>query len=83
MNKNRIPRSLRIKCELTTSPDFENNSKFITLKNTLQNIISNCITQGLEVMKEWSIVNIDLLNHDRCNKIMSKAIDILLGIHAY
>ncbi len=83
MNENRIPRSLRIKCELTTSPDFENNPKFITLKNKLQNIISNCTTQGLEVMKEWSIININLLNHDRFHKVMSKAIDILLGIHAY
>jgi len=81
--EDRIPRSLRIKCELTTSPEFEDNPKYLSLKKNLQNIISNCITQGLEVMKEWSTVNIDLLIKDRCYKVMEKLTDILLGLYSY
>jgi hypothetical protein len=34
-------------------------------------------------MKEWSIININLLLKDRCNNIMQKAISILGGIHLY
>jgi hypothetical protein len=34
-------------------------------------------------MKEWSIININLLLKDRCNNTMQKAISILGGIHLY
>jgi hypothetical protein len=35
-----IPRSLRIKCKLTTSPGYENNPNFIILKRELQMTVS-------------------------------------------
>jgi len=83
LQDNRIPRSLRVKCELSTSPDYENNPDFINLKQTLQNIVSNFTTQGLEVMKEWSLINIKLLIKDRCHNILKKALSILDGLQSY
>jgi len=80
---NRIPRSLRVKCELSTSQDYENNPDFLKLKQTLQNIVSNFTTQGLEVMKEWSFINIKLLVKDRCLNILKKALSILDGLQSY
>jgi hypothetical protein len=41
------------------------------------------MAKGLEIMKEWSIININLLLKDRCNNTMQKAISILGGIHLY
>jgi len=51
---------------------IENNPHFIKLKQTLQNIISNFTTQGLEVMKEWSLINTKLLIKDHCHNILKK-----------
>ena len=34
-DKKKIPRSLRIKCTLSTSPEFMTNNEFITLKEEL------------------------------------------------
>jgi hypothetical protein len=50
-NDKRIPRSLRIKCELSTSPSYENNSDFIILKRELQEALNTFTTIGLNVMK--------------------------------
>jgi len=80
---NRIPRSLRVKCELSTLQDYENNPDFLKLKQTLQNIVSNFTTQGLEVMKEWSFNNIKLLVKNRCLNILKKALSILDGLQSY
>jgi len=78
-----IPRSLRIKCELTTSPGYENNPNFIILKRDLQTAVSQFMSKGLEIMKEWSLINISLIIRDKCNNIMQKAISILGGIYRY
>jgi uncharacterized coiled-coil protein SlyX len=83
INEEIIPRSLRIKCDLTTSPDFENNPNYITLKKDLQTAVSNFISTGMEIMKKWSITNVDLLIKDRCNNFMKKAIKILDGLYSY
>jgi hypothetical protein len=83
LQEDRIPRSLRVKCELSTSPDFENNPDFVKLKQKLQEIVSNFTTQGLEVMQEWSLINIKLLIKDRCNNILKKALAILDGLLSY
>jgi hypothetical protein len=83
LQDNRIPRSLQVKCELSTSPDYENNPDFIKLKQTLKNIVSNFTTQGLEVMKEWSFINIKLLIKDPCHNILKKALFILDGLQSY
>jgi hypothetical protein len=34
-------------------------------------------------MKEWSLININLIIRDKCNNIMQKAINILDGIYLY
>jgi hypothetical protein len=52
INEELIPRSLRIKCNLTTSPDFENNPNYITLKKELQTAVSKFISTGMEIMKK-------------------------------
>jgi hypothetical protein len=79
----RIPRSLRIKCELSTSPSYENNPDFITLKRELQEALNTFTTTGLNIMKKWSIVNIKLLTQDRCHNIMQRAIILLDGLYTY
>jgi hypothetical protein len=79
----RIPRSLRIKCELSTSPSYENNSDFITLKKELQDAVNTFTNKGLNVMKKWSLININLLTQDRCHNIMQRALVILDGLYTY
>jgi hypothetical protein len=41
------------------------------------------MSKGLEIMKEWSLININLIIRDKCNNIMQKAISILGGIYLY
>jgi len=79
----RIPRSLRIKCELSTSPSYESNSDFITLKRELQEALNTFTTKGLNVLKKWSLININLLTQDRCHNIMQRAMIILDGLYTY
>jgi hypothetical protein len=75
-----IPKSLRLKCELSTSPAFENNPNFLQLKEELQDEVSSFIQKGTAKMIKWSVVNIQLLIVDRCTDILSKAISILDGL---
>jgi hypothetical protein len=83
IDEGRIPRSLRLKCELTTSPSYENNPDFILLKKELQDAVSLFTETGLEIMKKWSLINIQLLIKDKCNNILKKAINILDGLYSY
>jgi hypothetical protein len=73
----KIPRSLRIKCELTTSPSYSSNPVFLKLKDDLKNEVSTFITQGTKILAEWSDTYIKLLTIDRCTDIMKQAIKIL------
>jgi len=73
----KIPRSLRIKCELTTSPSYSSNPVFLKLKDDLKNEVSTFITQGTKILAEWSDTYIKLLTRDRCTDIMKQAIKIL------
>jgi hypothetical protein len=34
-------------------------------------------------VKEWSVINLNLLLHDRCNNILTKAITTLEGLTSY
>jgi len=79
----KIPRSLRIKCDLITSPNYEDNPNFIILKKELQDAVSQFMSTGLEIMKKWSIINVNLLIKDKCNNIMKTAIVILEGLYSY
>ena len=83
MTDNHIPRSLRIKCELTTSPSYENNPDYIELKRELNEAVSEFTRKGLHIMKRWSNINITLLTKDRCFNIMKKAIPIMDGLFTY
>ena len=78
-----IPRSLRIKCELTTSPSYENDPIYQELKQELHNCVKRFTTESIAIMKTWSVTNIQLLNKDRCNSYLKKAIHILDGLASY
>jgi len=67
LKEDNIPRSLRIKCDLTTSPDFENDPNYLILKQKLQDAVALFTTTGLEIMQEWSKININLLIKERCH----------------
>ncbi len=79
----KIPRSLRIKCELTTSPSYANNPVFLKLKTNLQQKVSIFITEGARIMTEWTSMNVQLLTTDRCSNILTKALQILDGLTSF
>jgi hypothetical protein len=79
----RFPRSLRIKCELSTSPSYKNNPDFIILKRELQEALDVFTSTGMNIMKKWFLVNIKLLTQDRCHNIMQRAIILLDGLYTY
>jgi len=79
----KIPRSLRVKVELTTSPNFSADTKFLHLKSTLKIIVTDFIKQGTDVMTEWAQRNIYLLLKERCRNILLKALSILECITSY
>jgi hypothetical protein len=79
----KIPRSLRIKCELTTSPSYANHHNFIQLKEELQNEVSNFIENSSKIMERWAEINIQLLTNDRCTNILKKALQILEGLASF
>jgi hypothetical protein len=79
----KIPRSLRIKCELTTSPSYASNQDFIRLKEEMQDTVANFIKKGTEIMTEWASVNIKLLTYDRCSNLLLQAVKILEGLSSF
>jgi len=79
----KIPRSLRIKCELTTSPSYASNQDFIRLKEEMQDTVATFIKKGTTIMTEWANVNIKLLTFDRGSNFLSKAIKILEGLSSF
>jgi hypothetical protein len=83
VNDHHIPRSLRIKCELITSPSYENTSIYQELKQELQECVNRFTTESLTIMKTWYVANIQLLNKDRCESFLKKAIHILDGLISY
>jgi hypothetical protein len=83
INETRTPRSLQIKCELTTSPSYETDHEFIELKKDLATVVTDFQSKGLAIMKKWSLRNIKLLTYDRCNNIMKQALSMLDGLHTY
>jgi hypothetical protein len=82
-NNNTIPWSLRLKCELTTSPAYAGNTNFLQLKEELQNEVTNFIQKGTRILTSWAEINIQLLIHDRCSNIFTKALQILDGLTSY
>jgi len=79
----KIPRSLCIKCELTTSPSYASNQDFIRLKEDMQDTVADFIRKGTQIMTDWADVNIKLLTHDRCSSFLSQAISILEGLSSF
>jgi len=49
-DKKIIPRSLRIKCTLSTSPEFSTDNEFIQLKEELDETVAAFINKGTSVM---------------------------------
>jgi len=82
-NENKIPRSLRIKCELTSSPDFADSQVFLQLKEELQNEVESFIKKGTSIMTKWAQENIQLLIKQRCSKLFIVALQILDGLSSY
>jgi hypothetical protein len=79
----KIPMSLCIKCELTTSPSYANHHSFIQLKEELQNEVSTFIENSSKIMERWAEINIQLLIHDRRTNILTKALQILEGLSSF
>jgi hypothetical protein len=79
-NDDKIPRSLRIKCELTSSPSYAQHPEFLNLKDQLKHEVDNFITNGTKIMIEWAKINVKLLNYDRCTDILDKALQIPDGL---
>jgi hypothetical protein len=83
LNNEIIPKSLRIKCELSATPSYMNHKKFIEVKQKLQDKVKMFIQNSTDIMKEWSTINLELLLYDRCNNILEKALYILEGIISF
>jgi hypothetical protein len=83
IENNKIPRSLQIKCELTTSSAYIDDPDFLTLKADLQNEVSTFIQNGCKIMAKWTEKNIQKLIYDRCSDILSKALQILEALVAF
>jgi len=79
----KIPRSLRIKCELTTSPNFANDTDFLQLKDELHQVIDNCIKEGTTIITNWAEKNIKLLTLERAFDYLKKALQILEGLTSF
>jgi hypothetical protein len=82
-NNDKIPRSLRLKCTLTTSPAYKDNDVFLQQKEKLKNEVNLFIKKGTEIMTDWAVTNIQLLEVDRCLNSFIKALQILDGITSY
>jgi hypothetical protein len=81
-NKN-VPKSLRIKVELTTSPSYASNQNFLNLKEKLQLEVSNFIEKSTEIMTDWALIYLKLLISERCSAILHNAIQILNGLSSF
>jgi len=79
----KIPRSLRIKCELTSSPDFANDEGFLQLREELQDTVTEFIKKGTGIMIGWAERNLELLIQQRCFKILKKGLQILDGLISF
>jgi len=79
----KIPRSLRIKCELTSSPEFANDQSFLKFKEDLQNTVTDFIKKGTGIMIGWAERNLTLLVQNRCFKILKKALQLLDGLISF
>jgi len=79
----KVPKSLRIKVELTTSPSYVSNQNFLKLKEKLQLEVSNFIEKSTEIMTDWALIYLKLLINERCSAILSNAIQILNGLSSF
>jgi len=83
LQENKTPRSLRIKCKLTTSPQHDSHPDFLRLKNELQQEVYTFISKGTKIITEWSNIYLQLLQHDRCHSLLEKALQILDGLTSF
>jgi hypothetical protein len=79
----KIPRSLRLKCELSTNQEYSTHPTFVRLKEDLHSAVQEFIATGTKIMIDWAETNINLLQQDRCHKILKKALKILGGLTSY
>jgi hypothetical protein len=82
-NDKKIPRSLHIKCELTTSPYYEEDKNFLNLKGKLKEKVQTFMKEGTEIITEWARINIQRLLRDRCHDLLVKALNILKGLTSF
>jgi hypothetical protein len=72
INNKKIPRSLRIKCELTTSPEFSYDPEFRKIKSDLHKEVNIFIQKGTALMTTSARRNIKLLTLQRCITTLKK-----------
>jgi len=82
-HNNKIPRSLRLKCTLSTSEAYEKDGDFLRIKEEFDNAVATFIQKGTELMTDWAELNIQKLLKDRCVSIFKKALYILDGIVSF
>jgi len=82
-NDKKIPRSLHIKCKLTTSPYYEDDPDFSSLKDKLKEKVHTFMEEGTEIITEWARINIQLLLKDHCHDILTKALNTLKGLTTF
>jgi len=79
----KIPRSLRIKCELTTSPDYSSHQDFLLLKEQLQDAVTEFMETGSTIMIKWASLHIQLLTLDQGSSILRKALKLLDALASF
>jgi len=79
-NTKKIPRSLRIKCELSTSPDFADDPDFLHMKDELRQVITTCIEKGTNIMTKWAAKNLTLFNSKCCLNYLGDSLQVLEGL---
>jgi len=83
IDNDRIPKSLRFKTELLTSPRYQEHPEYIRLKLNLKQAVDRFVADGIAIFREWSEIHIQLLIQDRCHGILQQAIHILKGLYSY
>jgi len=79
----KIPRSLQLKVELTTSPSHTSNQDFVKLKEKLQMEVTSFIEKSTKIMTDWALIYLKLLIDERCSKILHNAVQILNGLSSF
>jgi hypothetical protein len=72
-----LPRSIRIKCQLTTSEDYRQDETFLQLQKLQDQHVAEFHENALDVFTKWHDRLINLINKDRLIYFLAKGTAIL------